>query len=98
MGEVRNRAVGHRLGIGAAATPGAPADRRGHGGNARSLFRRLNEEDGAITIIVAVAMVALLGISAYTLDTGRWRRDTIRLQSATDAGALAGARLLPATS
>jgi Flp pilus assembly protein TadG len=46
---------------------------------------------GAVTVVVAVSMVVLLGFAALAVDYGYLAYSQRRLQSATDAAALAGA-------
>lgn len=54
----------------------------------------LNEETGAVAIIVALFLVALLVLAALVLDLGSLYDHDRELQSAADAGALAGAQEL----
>jgi Flp pilus assembly protein TadG len=56
--------------------------------------RLLREETGAIAIIVAIFMVALLVIAALVLDLGTGYEHDSGLQAAADAAALAGAQEL----
>ena len=56
-----------------------------------ALRRALGEETGAIAVIVALFMVGLLVIAALVLDLGTGYDHDRELQSAADAGALAGA-------
>jgi putative Flp pilus-assembly TadE/G-like protein len=58
-------------------------------------FARLKSERGQAFVLVAVAMVMLLGMAALALDVGNWFRDKRRLQGTVDAAALAGAQQLP---
>lgn len=53
--------------------------------------RQIEEETGAIVIVVALLMVALLGIAALVIDLGGLYGHDRELQTATDAAALAGA-------
>jgi Flp pilus assembly protein TadG len=59
------------------------------------IFARLKSERGQAFVLVAVAMVMLLGMAALVLDVGNWFRDKRRLQGTVDAAALAGAQQLP---
>jgi Flp pilus assembly protein TadG len=61
-------------------------------------MRSAREERGQILPLVAIALVALLGISAFALDVGYAYYAKRQLQSATDAAALAGAQDLPNTA
>jgi len=56
-------------------------------------FRR--NERGQAFVITAFSLVVLIGMSALVLDVGSWFRDKRRLQSTSDAAALAGAQSLP---
>jgi hypothetical protein len=59
------------------------------------LARRLaRDESGAVVIIVAFAMVALLGLTALVIDAGGLFERDRQLQTVADAGALAGAQEL----
>jgi Flp pilus assembly protein TadG len=58
-------------------------------------MRTRRRERGQILPLVAVALVALLGISAFAIDVGFAYYAKRQLQSATDAAALAGAQDLP---
>lgn len=53
-----------------------------------------SRQRGASLVLVAVAVVALLGFAALTLDAGNLYVARNELQNAADAGALAGARVL----
>jgi len=55
---------------------------------------RLSERDGATVIIVAIALVMLLGFGAFAVDIGYLYVVRNELQNAADAGALAGAAAL----
>jgi Flp pilus assembly protein TadG len=59
------------------------------------IFARLKSERGQAFVLVAVAMVMILGMAALVLDVGNWFRDKRRLQGTVDAAALAGAQQLP---
>ncbi len=52
-------------------------------------------ERGAVAILVAVSLFALLGAGAFALDFGRWLVVKNELQNASDASALAGRHLFP---
>jgi Flp pilus assembly protein TadG len=63
----------------------------------RRLMRRLaarirRDERGAVSVIVAVSMVALLGFVAITVDIGALYAERAELQSGADAAALAVAQ------
>lgn len=56
----------------------------------RDLHR--SQESGSTIIIIALAMTALLGLTALVVDVGYLYIERSRLQNAADAAALAGAR------
>ncbi len=59
-------------------------------------FRDTSEgEKGSVIIIVAAAMVLLLGIAALVIDVGILYYSKVRLSNAADAAALAGVQELP---
>ena len=53
-------------------------------------FRR---QDGQVTVLTAVFMLALLGITGVVLDVGAWFRQQRVEQTTVDAAALAGAQV-----
>ena len=53
-----------------------------------------NSERGAVAIIMAVAIVALVGIAALAIDIGSALVTKAELQNVSDAGTLAGTREL----
>lgn len=53
--------------------------------------RRARGESGAVLVVVAVSLVALLGFAALAIDVGSFYQAQRQAQSAADAGALAGA-------
>ena len=61
-------------------------------------MRTGRRERGQILPIVALALVVMLGISAFAIDVGYAYYAKRQLQSATDAAALAGAQDLPSIS
>ncbi len=65
----------------------------------RLFFQQLpsNDRRGTILVLTAVLMVVLLGFVAMTVDVGFIELTRTQLQSAADAGALAGALELSAT-
>lgn len=60
------------------------------------LFRK--EESGQALVLVALAIVVLLGFAALVVDVGVMANTRSRSQNAADAAALAGASLLPDVS
>lgn len=58
-------------------------------------LKKLKNEDGAVAILVGIALVALVGIIAYVADTGSIYHTRRSMQSAADAAALAGVQELP---
>ncbi len=59
--------------------------------NVRRGIRRLEDESGVGMVIVVVALVALLGLSALAIDVGMVWASRTQLQNAVDAAALAAA-------
>lgn len=62
----------------------------------RSAYRQpgsdpFRQERGAVAIIVAVFLLAMIGTAAFAIDVGRWFVVKNELQNAADAAALAGA-------
>ncbi|MBI0577632.1 Tad domain-containing protein [Neobacillus cucumis] len=53
---------------------------------------KLRDESGAVLVIVAISMVALLGFAALAIDGGRLYSEKSKLQKAVDAAVLAGAQ------
>lgn len=64
----------------------------------RGKNRFFSNEDGAVAVIVAFAMVVLLSMCAIALDLGRIYLEKASLQNAVDSAALAGAYELPDTA
>jgi Flp pilus assembly protein TadG len=62
------------------------------------LRRARSEERGTVLVLVAVTMVAFLGLAALAIDIGSFYQAQRQAQSAADAGALAGADALATTS
>jgi Flp pilus assembly protein TadG len=58
-------------------------------------MRRARGERGQVLLVMALALVALLGVAAFAIDVGYAYYAKRQLQSATDAAALAGAQDLP---
>ena len=59
------------------------------------MWRQLrNDDSGAIAVIVALACVALIGISALAVDVGYWYSTKRQMQTAADSGALAACQVL----
>jgi Flp pilus assembly protein TadG len=64
-------------------------------------LRSLQNRRGATIVLVAVALVPLLGLGALAIDLSLWQVGATQLQTAADAAALAGARaaqLYPTTA
>ena len=59
---------------------------------------RKDGERGQILVLFTLVIVLLMVLAAVVIDAGLLRTDRARLQNALDAGALAAARSLPATS
>jgi hypothetical protein len=62
----------------------------------RRLVRRIRDDRGAALVIVAGAMVVLLGMAGLVIDSGRAFLLKSQLSRAVDAGVLAGARSIRA--
>jgi Flp pilus assembly protein TadG len=58
-------------------------------------MRRAGKEEGAVLVLVAVSLLALLAVAALAIDLGDFRAHRRQLQTAADAAALAGAMQLP---
>lgn len=58
------------------------------------LMARLNDQQGAVAVTVALVMVVMLAMTALALDVGHALVARNQLQNASDAAALAGARAL----
>jgi Flp pilus assembly protein TadG len=52
-------------------------------------MQRLRRDDGAVAVLVAVCMVALLAVGAFVLDVGRIYAERRQLQNGADAATLA---------
>jgi len=58
-------------------------------------IKRLKSENGAVVVIVALSIVALMMVTALTIDVGSLYEERRFLQTVADAAALAGAQELP---
>jgi Flp pilus assembly protein TadG len=56
---------------------------------------RFRREEGQVTVLVAAALIGLIGMTAFVVDVGSWFRLQRSVQSTVDASALAGAQALP---
>jgi Putative Flp pilus-assembly TadE/G-like len=56
---------------------------------------RFRREEGQVTILVAAALIGLIGMTAFVVDVGSWFRLQRSVQSTVDASALSGAQALP---
>lgn len=56
---------------------------------------RLRREQGQVTVLTAIFMLAMIGMAAFVLDVGSWFRQQRVSQATVDAAALAGAQSLP---
>jgi Flp pilus assembly protein TadG len=60
-----------------------------------SFFRRLrSDESGAVAVLVAISIVALIGLTGLALDIGNMVYAQRRLQATTDMAAFAGAQFI----
>ena len=57
-----------------------------------SLARLRDEEQGAVLVMVAISLIALIGMAVLTFDLGRGVALKRNMVNAADAGALAAAR------
>ncbi|HYH21427.1 MAG TPA: pilus assembly protein TadG-related protein [Azospirillum sp.] len=61
-------------------------------GSGRNGAARLGrDESGAVLVIIALAMTAILGLLSVTVEVGTWYAERRSLQTAADAAAVAGA-------
>jgi Flp pilus assembly protein TadG len=60
----------------------------------RKLHRRTRDERGMTIVLVAVVLVAILGIAALAIDVGMWMTSRSEVQRVADLSALAGAGML----
>lgn len=63
-----------------------------------SAMNRLQGQRGAVELIVAFALVAILGFAALIVDIGNAKQTRRNFQTAADSGSLAGAPQLPSPS
>jgi Flp pilus assembly protein TadG len=63
----------------------------------KTIVSRLRGEDGQVIVFVVALLVILIGMAALVIDGGSWFRAQRHLQTAADAGALAGAQDLIAS-
>jgi Flp pilus assembly protein TadG len=59
------------------------------------LRRRGQDESGVVLVVVAIMMVAILGMAALAIDVGSFYQAQRQAQAAADAGALAASQDLP---
>jgi len=60
-----------------------------------TMRRLLTDDRGQVLPVMAIILIALLGMSALAIDAGRAMFTSRELQAATDAAAMAGAQVLP---
>lgn len=61
----------------------------------KNLFCKMKDESGQALVIVAVSVIVLFGVTAFSVDMGMAYNAKAELQAAADAAALAGAQDLP---
>jgi Flp pilus assembly protein TadG len=61
----------------------------------RSILTRLRDESGQAIVFMALLLFVLVGMAGLVIDVGSWYHADRKLQTAADAGALAGAQHLP---
>lgn len=54
-------------------------------------MRRLNDEEGAVAVVMAIAAFALFGFGAYAVDVGQLYQERRELQNGADGAAMAAA-------
>jgi Flp pilus assembly protein TadG len=59
------------------------------------MIARLARQEGQVTVLTAVFIIALVGMAGFVLDVGSWFRSQRVSQATVDAAALAGAESLP---
>jgi Flp pilus assembly protein TadG len=59
------------------------------------MITRLARQEGQVTVLTAVFIIALVGMAGFVLDVGSWFRSQRVSQATVDAAALAGAESLP---
>ncbi len=65
----------------------------------RGVVKRLCfDESGAVMVLVALALVVIVGMAGLVIDSGRLYLENQKIQNALDAAALAGAQELPNTN
>ncbi len=62
------------------------------------IMTRLRPERGAVEVLVALALVAILGITALVVDIGNAKQVRRNFQTAADSGSIAGAQQLATSS
>lgn len=62
------------------------------------MLRTLREEKGSISVLVALAIICLLGFTALVADMGLLYLNRIQLSNMADSAALAGAQELPTSA
>src|SRR5512139_127280 len=58
------------------------------------MMRRLKDESGAVAVVVALSIIVLVGMAALAVDAGYLYSVRRQLQTAADAAALAGCRIM----
>src|ERR1700683_49690 len=66
--------------------------------NSSLLLRLRRDENGAVIVLVAIMIVALIGLAALAVDVGNLAYTQRRLQATADMAALAGALELSCTT
>lgn len=59
------------------------------------MIKKFKSENGAVVVIVALSLVALMMVTALAIDVGSLYEERRHLQTVADAAALAGAQQLP---
>ena len=61
----------------------------------RAVLTSLRRDSGQAMVFIAVILTGLVGMAALVVDVGSWYQADRKIQTAADAGALAGAQHLP---
>jgi len=61
----------------------------------QNIFKKVIKENGQVAVIVAITIIALVGMLAYVIDVGSMYETRRNAQTAADSAALAGAQELP---
>ncbi|MDD3580623.1 MAG: pilus assembly protein TadG-related protein [Desulfobacca sp.] len=60
----------------------------------KRLRRFITDDRGSVAVMTAISLLAILVIAALAVDYGHWQDTIVKMQTAADAGATAGAARL----